>query len=649
MFLNDTACNLASLNLMKFVGADGEFDVEAYRFAAKVTITAQEILVDNASYPTPRIEENSHKFRPLGLGYANLGALLMSRGLAYDSRRGPQLRRRPDRDHARRGVQASRPIIARDHGGPFVAYDENREPFLRVIGKHRDAAYRIPTNGVPQDAARATRPPSSTRRSSSASRRLPQRPGHRPRPTGTIAFMMDCDTTGVEPDIALIKYKKLVGEGFLKIVNQTVPAALRKLGYGAEEVDEILAYLTEHETIEGAPHLKPQHLPVFDCAFKPANGERSIHYMGHVRMMGAIQPFISRRDQQDRQHARGRHGRGDREGLPRGLEARPQGDRGLPRQLEAQPAAQSPARRPATSGADAIDSEEVEKLRKQLAKAQVEAGLPHRRRLPAERSAVTHKFDIAGHEGYITVGLYPDGQPGEIFLKMAKEGSTVSGLMDTFATTGQRGAPVRRAAQGPRQQVRPRPVRAVAASPATRRSRSPSRSWTTSSAGSARASCPPRTRSTSASSDRVVGRRGAGRRLRSHSAAGPRASAARPPAVDARSRELGTRAAQGHRVRRPQGDRGRRRTGRRRAAEPLAVIATNGALGNGHAANGNGKTDERERRRLDGPDHPEPRRHQGQLPDPGRRPQLLGLRLDHGPQRQSCYKCLNCGSTSGCS
>ena len=152
--------------------------------------------------------------------------------------------------------------------------------------------------------------------------------------------MMDCDTTGVEPDIALIKYKKLVGEGFLKIVNQTVPAALRKLGYGAEEVDEILAYLTEHETIEGAPHLKPQHLPVFDCAFKPANGERSIHYMGHVRMMGAIQPFISRRDQQDRQHARGRHGRGDREGLPRGLEARPQGDRGLPRQLEAQPAAQ---------------------------------------------------------------------------------------------------------------------------------------------------------------------------------------------------------------------------------------------------------------------------------------------------------------------
>ena len=246
--------------------------------------------------------------------------------------------------------------------------------------------------------------------------------------------MMDCDTTGVEPDIALIKYKKLVGEGFLKIVNQTVPAALRKLGYGAEEVDEILAYLTEHETIEGAPHLKPQHLPVFDCAFKPANGERSIHYMGHVRMMGAIQPFISgaisktvnmpeaaTAEEIEKVYL---------EGWKLGLKAiavyRDNSKRSQPL---------STGKKTGESGADAIDTEEVEKLRKQLAKAQAEAGLPHRRRLPAERSAVTHKFDIAGHEGYITVGLYPDGQPGEIFLKMAKEGSTVSGLMDTFATT----------------------------------------------------------------------------------------------------------------------------------------------------------------------------------------------------------------------
>ena len=292
MFLNDTACNLASLNLMKFVDANGEFDVDAYRFAAKVTLTAQEILVDNASYPTPKIEENSHKFRPLGLGYANLGALLMSRGLAYDSDEGRNYAAALTAImHGEAYKQSA--IIARDHGGPFVAYDENRAPFLRVIRKHREAAYQIPTRACPRTCIRPAKVVYDE------ALELGEENGYRNAqvtvlaPTGTIAFMMDCDTTGVEPDIALIKYKKLVGEGFLKIVNQTVPAALRKLGYGAEEVDEILAYLTEHETIEGAPHLKPQHLPVFDCAFKPANGERSIHYMGHVRMMGAIQPFIS--------------------------------------------------------------------------------------------------------------------------------------------------------------------------------------------------------------------------------------------------------------------------------------------------------------------------------------------------------------------
>ena len=293
MFLNDTACNLASLNLMKFVGADGEFDVESYRYAAKLTITAQEILVDNASYPTPRIEENSHKFRPLGLGYANLGALLMSRGLAYDSDEGRNYAAALTAImHGEAYKQSS--IVARDHGGPFWAYDENRAPFLRVINKHRDAAYKIPADqAVPADMIKAARAVYDE------ALELGEVNGYRNAqvtvlaPTGTIAFMMDCDTTGIEPDIALIKYKKLVGEGFLKIVNQTVPSALRKLGYGAEQVSEILDYINEHETIEGAPHLKPQHLTVFDCAFKPANGERSIHYMGHVRMMGAVQPFIS--------------------------------------------------------------------------------------------------------------------------------------------------------------------------------------------------------------------------------------------------------------------------------------------------------------------------------------------------------------------
>ncbi len=293
MFLNDTACNLASLNLMKFVKADGEFDVESYRYAAKVTITAQEILVDNASYPTPRIEENSHKFRPLGLGYANLGALLMSRGLAYDSDEGRNYAAALTAImHGEAYKQSS--IVARDHGGPFWAYDENREPFLRVINKHRDAAYKIPADqAVPADMIAAARTVYDE------ALELGEQHGYRNAqvtvlaPTGTIAFMMDCDTTGIEPDIALIKYKKLVGEGFLKIVNQTVPSALRKLGYGAEQVSEILDYINDHETIEGAPHLKPQHLTVFDCAFKPANGERSIHYMGHVRMMGAVQPFLS--------------------------------------------------------------------------------------------------------------------------------------------------------------------------------------------------------------------------------------------------------------------------------------------------------------------------------------------------------------------
>src|SRR5258706_2790675 len=292
MFLNDTACNLASLNLLKFVDADGEFDVEAYSYAARLTITAQEILVDNASYPTPRIEENSHKFRPLGLGYANLGALLMSRGLAYDSVEGRNFAAALTAImHGEAYRQSS--VVARDHGGPFVEYPINRDPFLRVIGKHRDAAYQLSEVGVPADVLEASRVVYDE------ALELGREYGYRNAqvtvlaPTGTIAFMMDCDTTGIEPDIALIKYKKLVGEGFIKIVNQTVPAALRKLGYSPDEVQAILDYVNERETIEGAPALKPEHLSVFDCAFKPVNGERSIHYMGHVRMMSATQPFLS--------------------------------------------------------------------------------------------------------------------------------------------------------------------------------------------------------------------------------------------------------------------------------------------------------------------------------------------------------------------
>ncbi len=292
MFLDDSACNLASINLMKFVRPDGEFDVIAYRAAVRTLITAQEIMVDNASYPTPAIAKNSHAYRPLGLGYANLGALLMSRGLPYDSDGG--------RDYAATltavmtgEAYAQSARIARDHGGPFSGYDANREPFLRVMRKHRDAVKDITAKNVPAELYGASK------QAWDEAVRLGELYGYRNgqatvlAPTGTIGFMMDCDTTGVEPDIALVKYKKLVGGGLMKIVNQTVPMALAKIGYSEQQIKAIIEYIDQHETIEGAPELKDEHLPVFDCAFKARNGERSIHYLGHIKMMGATQPFIS--------------------------------------------------------------------------------------------------------------------------------------------------------------------------------------------------------------------------------------------------------------------------------------------------------------------------------------------------------------------
>ena len=419
MFLNDTACNLASLNLMKFVREDGEFDVESFKYASRLTLLAQEILVDNSSYPTPKIDENSHRFRPLGLGYANLGALLMSRGLAYDS------------DEGRAYAAAITSIMtgeayvqsaetAAAHGGPFVEYKKNEKPFLRVVGKHRDAAYKIPTANLPKDLAKAA--------TDAWDRALELGTAHGYRnaqvsvlaPTGTIAFMMDCDTTGIEPDIALIKYKKLVGEGFLKIVNQTVPAALAKLGYSAEQVAAIIEHIDEQETIEGAPFLKDEHLSVFDCAFKAKNGQRSIHYMGHVRMMAAAQPFlsgaISKTVNMPEAATAAEIESVYLEGWRLGLKAIAIYRDGSKR---SQPLNTSKKKDEVVASSDNV---------------LVGAGAT-RRRLPVERTAITHRFDIGGQEGYLTVGLYEDGQPGEIFLKMAKEGSTVSGLVDTFATT----------------------------------------------------------------------------------------------------------------------------------------------------------------------------------------------------------------------
>ena len=291
MFLDDSACNLASLNLMKFYSETTGFDVEAYRAALRIVITAQEIVVDFASYPTPAIEKNSHAFRPLGIGYANLGALLMARGVAYDSEDG--------RHYAAAitsilsGESYAQSARIAEKLGPFAGYAVNEEPFLRVIDKHRRSAYRLDVRSLPADLADAAC------KVWDEAYALGQQHGYRNAqitvlaPTGTIAFMMDCDTTGIEPDIALVKYKKLVGGGMLKIVNNTVPTALKRLGYDAKQVKEIVEYINENDTIEGAPHLIEQHLTVFDCAFKPANGTRSIHYMGHLKMMGAVQPFIS--------------------------------------------------------------------------------------------------------------------------------------------------------------------------------------------------------------------------------------------------------------------------------------------------------------------------------------------------------------------
>src|SRR5437762_5901905 len=292
MFLNDSACNLSSINLMKFVKEDGELDVASYKAAVRTLITAQEIIVDNASYPTPAIEKNSHAYRPLGLGYANLGALLMSRGLPYDSDAG--------RNYAAAvtalmtgEAYAQSARIARDHGGPFSGYEPNQAAFLRVMRKHRDALRDVNARNVPADLYQAAKAAWDD------AVELGEAFGYRNAqatvlaPTGTIGFMMDCDTTGVEPDIALVKYKKLVGGGLMKIVNQTVPMALRRLSYSQAQIDVIIDYINEKETIEGAPGLKESHLPVFDCAFRAANGQRSIHYMGHIKMMGATQPFIS--------------------------------------------------------------------------------------------------------------------------------------------------------------------------------------------------------------------------------------------------------------------------------------------------------------------------------------------------------------------
>jgi ribonucleoside-diphosphate reductase alpha chain len=411
MFLDDTACNLASLNLMKFRNEAGEFDVESFRAACRTMITAQEILVDNASYPTPSIDRNSHDYRPLGLGYANLGVLLMDRALPYDSDGGRAYAATITAlMHGEAYAQSARLAAAM---GPFAGYQKNAEPMLRVIDKHRQHAHMIDASLVPKELLQSAQSVWDDAYALAAQHGCRNSQVTVLAPTGTIGFMMDCDTTGIEPDIALVKYKKLVGGGVMKIVNQSVPGVLRKLNYAPQEIQAILKHVDEKEMIEGAPYLKDEHLAVFDCAFPPANGKRSIHYMGHIKMMSAVQPFlsgaISKTVNMPHDATPDEIANAYIESWRLGLKAVAVYRDGCKR---SQPLSTS----------------------KDVPKEALEAR-PARRKLPDERKALTHKFSIAGHEGYITVGMYEDGKPGEIFLVMAKEGSTISGLMDAFATS----------------------------------------------------------------------------------------------------------------------------------------------------------------------------------------------------------------------
>jgi len=425
MFLDDTACNLASLNLMKYLTASGQFDVEAYKHAVDVTITAQEILVDFASYPTPKIAENSHNFRPLGLGYANLGALLMSMALPYDSDEG--------RDVAGAltalmcGEAYAQSARIAEKMGPFPGYAVNRDPMIDVIRMHRDSMRGIKPDHVQPELFLASQ------ESWDDALSLGEKHGFKNSqvtvlaPTGTIGFMMDCDTTGIEPDLALVKYKKLVGGGLIKIVNNTVPQAMMKLGYTPEQTSDIVAYIDKHSTVEGAPHFKAEHLPVFDCSLAPAGGGRSITWTGHVKMMAAAQPFlsgaISKTINMPEEST-------IEDIMDAYLESWKLGLKAVAIYRD-----NSKKSQPLNAGGEKKDKAAevvaavVEPMQRELfARAQ-------REKMPAERASVTHKFSVGGHEGYITVGLYEDHRPGEVFIKMSKEGSTLSGVMDGLALT----------------------------------------------------------------------------------------------------------------------------------------------------------------------------------------------------------------------
>jgi ribonucleoside-diphosphate reductase alpha chain len=424
MFLDDSACNLASLNLMKFVGPDGQFDVEAFRHAVDTTILAQEIIVDSASYPTEKIAQNSHDYRPLGLGFANLGALLMSMGVPYDSDQGR------DMAGAITAVMCGQAYLTSarvaEATGPFSGYLKNEQPFLEVIRMHKESVHGLDSRRVPPALFAAALQCWNDAYNKGRISGFRNAQTTVIAPTGTIGFMMDCDTTGIEPDLALVKYKKLVGGGVIKIVNQTVPQALIKLGYKPDQAEAIVSHIDATGTIEGAPFIKPEHLAVFDCSFRPQNGTRFIHHMGHVKMMAAVQPFISGAisktinmpEESTVDDIMNAYIESWRLGLKAVAIYRDNSKR-------AQPLSSGSAKGEKKGTAMAVAAQTVEKI----------VYRPMRRKLPDERQSITHKFSIGGHEGYITVGLFEDGTPGEIFITMAKEGSTISGLMDSFATT----------------------------------------------------------------------------------------------------------------------------------------------------------------------------------------------------------------------
>ncbi|MBT4857412.1 vitamin B12-dependent ribonucleotide reductase [Candidatus Uhrbacteria bacterium] len=442
MFLDDSACNLSSLNLLKFrkeINGVMEFDVESFKHTASVMITAMEIAVGNSSYPTPAIEQNSHDYRPLGIGFANLGALLMSRGLAYDSDEGRNLAGAIMSLLSGQTFYQSSKIAEKI--GAFAGYAQNEEPMLEVMQMHRNASYQISPEGVPADLLFEARKSWDNVVTHGREHGMRNAQISVLAPTGTISFLMDCDTTGVEPDIALVKYKWLVGGGMMKIVNKTVPEALARMGYSEVQVKEIMDYIDKMDTIEGAPHITDEHTAVFDCAFKAKNGKRTIDYMGHLRMMSAVQPFISgaisktvnmphEATIEDIQEVY-------MEGWRMGLKAIAVYRDGSKRQQALTTSKESDSKKgheakeevaPAAVAAPAVTEQEVS-----VPVSQVVA--PRRRRLPDERNSITHRFNVASHKGYITVGKYDDGTPGELFITMAKEGSVISGLMDAFATS----------------------------------------------------------------------------------------------------------------------------------------------------------------------------------------------------------------------